>query len=75
MWVVTEIDSVQDARDYFESLKDFLLSDVRLDQSLEDDLNGMPSRRFSGTARKGKEPVDWKDQTNNNQEEFSQGTA
>ena len=59
MWVITEIEDVGGARDYFESLKEYLFSDVRQEDSRMDDFNGMPARYFSGTARKGREPVEW----------------
>jgi hypothetical protein len=59
MWVITEIQDVKDARGYFESLEQFLFSDVKTEETGDDDLNGMPSRFFRGTAKKKNEPVEW----------------
>lgn len=59
MWVLSEITDISEARGYFESLEQYVLSDVVIDDSNESDLNGMSARRFSGTARKNKEPVEW----------------
>lgn len=59
LWVVSEIDDVGAAREYFESLEQYVLSDVQIENVNEDDLNGMPSRVFSGMAKKGSEPVVW----------------
>lgn len=59
MWVVTEIEDVGEAGEFFESLEQYVLSDVEITDSNEEDLNGMPARYFSGTAKKGREPVEW----------------
>ena len=59
MWVLSEINNIDEAREFFESLEQYVLSDVVIDNSSESGLNGMPARKFSGTARKNKEPVEW----------------
>lgn len=59
MWVISEIGDIREAREYFESLKEFLFSDVEILETGDEDLNGMPSRFFRGSAKKGNEPVDW----------------
>ena len=59
MWVVTEIEDVSEAREFFESLEQYVLSEVSINDSNENDLNGMPARHFSGTAKKEREPVEW----------------
>jgi len=59
MWVLSEIREINEARGFFESLEQYVLSDVVIDENNKDDLNGMPARVFSGTARKDKEPVEW----------------
>lgn len=59
MWVVTEIEDVSEAGEFFESLEQYVLSEVKIKDSNENDLNGMPARRFNGTAKKGREPVEW----------------
>lgn len=59
MWAISEIGDIRDAREYFDSLKEFLFSDVETVEIGDEDLNGMPSRFFRGSAKKGNEPVDW----------------
>ena len=59
MWVIDEISDIGEARGYFESLEQYILTDVEVDNSGEDDLNGMPARLFSGRAKKGRDPVEW----------------
>lgn len=58
-WVLTEIADVADARAYFESLEQYILNDVVIEEAKESDLNGMEARTFRGSAKKGKEPVEW----------------
>ena len=59
MWVVREIADVSKSREFFDSLEQYILSDVVVDSESDDDLNGMPARSFRGTAKKETDPVDW----------------
>ncbi len=58
-WVLSEVSDLDDARGYFESLEQYILNDVVIEESSEDDLNDMPARVFNGSGKKGKEPVEW----------------
>lgn len=58
-WVLTEIADIQDAGEYFNSLEQFILSDVVVEDTDETDHNGMPARVFKGSAKKEKESVEW----------------
>lgn len=58
-WVLTEITDIQNASEYFASLEQFILSDVVIEKADETDHNGMPAHIFTGSAKKGTEPVEW----------------
>ena len=58
-WVVTEITDIDDAEEYFGSLEQYILSDVVIDSESKDKHNGMSARVLQGSAKKGKEPVEW----------------
>ena len=58
-WVVTEITDINDAEEYFDSLEQYILSDVVIESESEDKHNGMAARLLKGSAKKGKEPVEW----------------
>lgn len=58
-WVLTEITDIQDALTYFNSLEQFIFSNVVIEDTDETDHNGMRARVLKGTARKEKDPVEW----------------
>lgn len=58
-WVLPDIASLDEAREYFESLEKYILNDVSIEQTSEESLNDMPARVLRGSAKKGSEPVEW----------------
>lgn len=58
-WVLSEITSLDDAREYFESLEQYILNAVVIEQINEENLNNMSARVLRGSAKKEHEPVEW----------------
>ena len=59
MWVLREIEDISEAREFFDSLEQYILSDVVVNTESDENLNGMPAHSLRGTAKKETEAVDW----------------
>lgn len=58
LWVVPDVASLEEAVDYFASLRQELFTDVELSPIEELELGGMPGRGATGTAKREGESVE-----------------
>ena len=58
-WVPPGVTDFAQAAAYFDSLEQYLLTEVQAQEPAARDLNGMAARIIRGTAKKDGEPVEW----------------
>lgn len=58
-WVPPNVTDFEQAAAYFESLEQYLLTEVQAQEPEARDLNGMAARIIRGTAKKDDKPVEW----------------